>query len=292
MSMVGTDAKIDLSGGSYASRNAILKLMGYQDYAAYLASNLWDEIRYQVMRGSIGRCCMCGREAQQVHHNRYDRATLEGKSRKELHAICDACHRRIEFDGDRKREPQEVRAIFKPRYTPFWPQPTQAIKITNHPQHQKRGSKTKRAQRKWENLYRQLKCPSCGHNTPNGQTCKFCKAIQAQKLQDNYCWICAAIMPEDYKHRYCPSCLARRTGRNHRLIETPTKRRAGQVALVREPAAQHGALSHAQQKSRWIQRKLQSVERLRLSTDPISESHRNNPVAATKLDTLGLAIRP
>lgn len=84
---------------SYQHRNEILARMGFPDYQSYLASDLWAGIRKRVLEGNGRLCCACHGKANQVHHSVYDERNLSGASLSFMHAICDPCHRKIEFDG-------------------------------------------------------------------------------------------------------------------------------------------------------------------------------------------------
>lgn len=86
---------------SYAERNRVLRQLGYVDYAAYLASPLWSEIRGQILYRSP-RCCACPRVASQVHHRSYAKAALTGEDVTQLVSICRECHSEIEFAGEEK----------------------------------------------------------------------------------------------------------------------------------------------------------------------------------------------
>jgi hypothetical protein len=82
-------------------RNALLKEWGYENYAAYLQSDLWFSIRAKVLKKD-SCCCMCGSLANQVHHRTYTEANLSGITQKGLVPLCRECHFDIEFSGDKK----------------------------------------------------------------------------------------------------------------------------------------------------------------------------------------------
>jgi hypothetical protein len=81
----------------YVERDRVLTEMGYSSYKEYLAGKVWSEIRIRQIKKQSW-CTGCGRKACQVHHLRYDKATLSGKSSRFIVSICDKCHRQIEFD--------------------------------------------------------------------------------------------------------------------------------------------------------------------------------------------------
>lgn len=64
----------------YSERNAILRRLGYESYAAYLASPLWRAIRRRVLKRDGLNCCLCPAAATEVHHDDYGEAMLEGRS--------------------------------------------------------------------------------------------------------------------------------------------------------------------------------------------------------------------
>lgn len=82
----------------YARRDVVLRRMGFQDYRHYLASGLWVGIRRAVMARDGGLCVCCGGRGWQVHHFRYDEATLLGERLDGMVAICGDCHRECELD--------------------------------------------------------------------------------------------------------------------------------------------------------------------------------------------------
>lgn len=81
---------------SYARRNKILRKLGYLSYDEYLRSYTWSYIRGIVLQKNP-TCEFCGNPATQVHHSRYTRGNLSGKSLKRLHSVCSSCHRLGEF---------------------------------------------------------------------------------------------------------------------------------------------------------------------------------------------------
>lgn len=90
-------------GFSYSSRNQNLLNLGFPDYAAYLASDLYRGIRRRVLADRNHQCVCCGQEATQVHHERYTVADLLGETIDFLQAICVRCHEDVERDGKHKR---------------------------------------------------------------------------------------------------------------------------------------------------------------------------------------------
>lgn len=88
----------------YQSRNQIVHQLGFRSYAAYLKSKLWKSIRRKVFARKGRKCAACRIErATQVHHERYDFATLSGKTIDYLHPVCWDCHRDIEMNHGQKR---------------------------------------------------------------------------------------------------------------------------------------------------------------------------------------------
>lgn len=83
---------------AYAVRDAILRDLGFKSYKAYLASELWADIRLRVLRLYSHNCTSCGRPATQVHHTKYTVEVLNGSSLSGLRAICRGCHKSIEFN--------------------------------------------------------------------------------------------------------------------------------------------------------------------------------------------------
>lgn len=88
----------------YAERASNLKSIGFDSYPQYRDSDLWVDIREQVLDAS-GGLCGCGAKASQAHHGDYRVATLLGDDLSGLRAVCGYCHRQCEYDNGRKRPP-------------------------------------------------------------------------------------------------------------------------------------------------------------------------------------------
>jgi len=98
----------------YEKRNRILKKLGFRDYAEYLQSELWSEIRQKVIQDSRGSCRICGnRKSLQVHHKKYTLLNLSGKRTRGLVVLCNGCHYSAEFKNGEKRTLPEVQKVFK-----------------------------------------------------------------------------------------------------------------------------------------------------------------------------------
>ncbi len=83
---------------AYATRNEILKTMGFENYEAYLRSELWQSIRRFVMNNSRAICKRCGSKAHSIHHMSYERDVLEGRDTTPLVPVCRSCHNYAEVD--------------------------------------------------------------------------------------------------------------------------------------------------------------------------------------------------
>ena len=96
---------------SKKSNHAICKLFWttFGSYSSYLKSDTWAYIRKEVF-ASKGRlcCCGCGRNATQVHHGKYDEATMFGRTFESLFPICSNCHDEIEFTDGKKNGLQQA----------------------------------------------------------------------------------------------------------------------------------------------------------------------------------------
>jgi 5-methylcytosine-specific restriction endonuclease McrA len=97
-----------------SNRAKALKRLGFNSYRSYLRSPLWRAIRRLVFAKKGHRCVLCGREARQVHHRRYDHNTLSGAILAWLEPICAKCHTYIEVrPNGRKRCARNVERLFK-----------------------------------------------------------------------------------------------------------------------------------------------------------------------------------
>ena len=87
----------------YVRRNNRLRSLGFDSYPAYLSSSLWYAIRRRVLERDHCICRSCKvAAATQVHHADYEVKTLRGETIERLFSVCEGCHHRGEFDGDRK----------------------------------------------------------------------------------------------------------------------------------------------------------------------------------------------
>lgn len=84
----------------FAEMRTSLYRLGFKDYQDYLRSPLWQKIKAQVHTDNRhGKCMVCQNDkATQVHHRRYDLATMQGRNRKCLVPICYQCHQYLTRD--------------------------------------------------------------------------------------------------------------------------------------------------------------------------------------------------
>lgn len=78
-------------------RAVFLRSLGFSSYREYLRSDLWAQIRLEVLAAAEHKCVRCGSVATQVHHRYYSLHALNGKDKTGLSAICRDCHWYIEF---------------------------------------------------------------------------------------------------------------------------------------------------------------------------------------------------
>lgn len=77
-------------------RLKILNDLGFRSYSAYMRSRLWRSIRDLVFEYRGKSCCCCTAEAESVHHESYDYATMVGRKLDHLYPICRECHDTVE----------------------------------------------------------------------------------------------------------------------------------------------------------------------------------------------------
>lgn len=82
----------------------VLRSLGFTSYDDYIRSPLWLAIRLRVYAAKGRSCVKCGGQSEQVHHARYDKATLTGESIEFLHPVCPTCHRDSEDRPPRLNE--------------------------------------------------------------------------------------------------------------------------------------------------------------------------------------------
>lgn len=99
-------------GMSYQTRAMALREIGFASYAEYLASDLWKSIRAKVYAIAGHDCCLCGKPATELHHNRYHRNDLLGKRLRFIKPICRSCHEGIEFDEGKKVGVDQAKKAF------------------------------------------------------------------------------------------------------------------------------------------------------------------------------------
>lgn len=90
-------AKYEYQMLAYKRRDAVLLDMGFANYKAYLASDLWKSIRTKVLERDGGKCHACKRPAKHVHHTDYSLDVMAGARIESLRSLCAGCHKGIEF---------------------------------------------------------------------------------------------------------------------------------------------------------------------------------------------------
>lgn len=86
--------------GMRNDRDEMCKLLGFSDYAAYLASPLWKGIRRRIFRNQNRVCVRCDGRADDVHHRNYSLAVMrgDGDNDDQLASICEGCHAVVHRD--------------------------------------------------------------------------------------------------------------------------------------------------------------------------------------------------
>lgn len=70
-----------------------LRVLGYDSYPAYLASNHWANVRREWAASGRAKCCaVCGHGRYELHHHSYRR--LGRESLDDLTPLCRTCHGR------------------------------------------------------------------------------------------------------------------------------------------------------------------------------------------------------
>jgi hypothetical protein len=88
----------------YERRNYHLSILGFNSYAHYLNSEMWQTIRQTVLTRDSHKCVVCSRKASEVHHNSYEIDVLIGKKLEFLVSLCRHHHEKIEFEETTKRD--------------------------------------------------------------------------------------------------------------------------------------------------------------------------------------------
>lgn len=103
--------KSDLILAHYAERDYNLFKIGFESYKDYLNSELWREIRKNVLSSSRYKCGICNCGANQVHHIDYSQDTLLGKDLSHLISVCPKCHKGVEFIDGVKLDYNEMQQL-------------------------------------------------------------------------------------------------------------------------------------------------------------------------------------
>lgn len=75
------------------SKDSLNKTQKQKDYAVYLESQTWKDIRDRVFEEKGKVCEGCGQRVRlQVHHSIYSTKILQGESLEGLRVVCDKCH--------------------------------------------------------------------------------------------------------------------------------------------------------------------------------------------------------
>ncbi len=92
----------------------ILKELGFKTYKQYLRSDLWQNVREKVFRLNGRQCWCCTKKAKVIHHLKYTKRSLTGKSVDNLVPLCRKCHYKIHFKKNgAKRSTNESLHVFK-----------------------------------------------------------------------------------------------------------------------------------------------------------------------------------
>lgn len=98
-------------GDSYTKRTENLLKMGFNNYDDYLSSGLWAAVKIAAFEKRGKNCLICTKPAKVIHHLDYAMETLQGTRMGSLVPICDPCHKRVEFDGEKKRTLRDVKQL-------------------------------------------------------------------------------------------------------------------------------------------------------------------------------------
>jgi len=91
----------------------VSRILDFMDYASYLASPRWCEIRKEALARAGGRCQVCGnRMSLEVHHNSYE--NLGEEEPEDLCVLCDECH---ELFSERLAAPAVRNSVVSPERT-------------------------------------------------------------------------------------------------------------------------------------------------------------------------------
>lgn len=94
----------------YQYRDSLISKLGYANYNHYLQSKMWKRIRKRVLERDEYVCYVCTKEANQVHHRTYTEDNIFGIKLDGMISICAGCHKKAEYNGNRKVTLQKANA--------------------------------------------------------------------------------------------------------------------------------------------------------------------------------------
>jgi len=71
-------------------------------YDKYLVSDEWLQISEKVKQEAGYKCACCSKKAENVHHRCYRPRVLSGEDTSLLIALCEKCHKTVDFDANGK----------------------------------------------------------------------------------------------------------------------------------------------------------------------------------------------
>lgn len=74
-------------------RHRRLRQLGYANYAEYLRSPAWSDVKRRYRASDLPQACMCGETIVQLHHKTYERVGEERLD--DLAPLCAGCHRLV-----------------------------------------------------------------------------------------------------------------------------------------------------------------------------------------------------
>lgn len=75
------------------NRHRRLRRLGYTNYAEYLRSPAWSDVKRRYRASDLPQVCVCGETTVQLHHKTYERVGEEALT--DLAPLCGDCHRLV-----------------------------------------------------------------------------------------------------------------------------------------------------------------------------------------------------
>uniref|UniRef100_A0A6M3XHW9 HNH endonuclease n=1 Tax=viral metagenome TaxID=1070528 RepID=A0A6M3XHW9_9ZZZZ len=177
------------------------------EYDTYLESEEWKALRTRIFEQANGRCVLCNRPANNLHHRTYERVGKELDG--DVTALCRDCHALFhEFykTGHRHHNPQ-AQAMPQPKKIPEYvdTHPKKAIKVSTSKAHVVKASpKISHKEKCTSNGFFVNAALSKAKQKDRRPTCVFARLLLQSPKWDK---LRAELLNHDYSFREARDCI-------------------------------------------------------------------------------------